>query len=99
MTQDCRMNKPQPFGFPVEALLGEGVASVRLGDALAERLGAAILNGDLKPGDALPAEGRIATAFGVSKPVAREAVRKLAAMGVVHVKHGKVARIRHPDAE
>lgn len=99
MTQDRFMNKPQPLDFPVEALLGEGVSPVRLGDALAERLGAAILSGMLKPGDPLPAEGRIATAFGVSKPVAREAVRKLAAMGVVHVQHGKVARIRHPDAE
>lgn len=93
------VNKPQPFDFPVEALLGDGVAAIRLGDALAERLGAAILSGALKVGDALPAEGRIATAFGVSKPVAREAVRKLAAMGVVHVQHGKVARVRVPDAE
>lgn len=91
------MNKAPDF--PVEALLGEGVSSTRLGDAVAERLGAAILSGALKPGDALPAEGRIASAFGVSKPVAREAVRQLAAMGVVQVQHGKVARVRHPDAE
>lgn len=91
------MNKPPDF--PVEALLGEGVSSIRLGDAVAEKLGAAILSGALKPGDALPAEGRIASAFGVSKPVAREAVRQLAAMGVVQIQHGKVARVRHPGAE
>jgi GntR family transcriptional repressor for pyruvate dehydrogenase complex len=84
--------------FAVEDLLGEGIASTRLGDAVAERIGAAILGGTLKPGDPLPAEGRIASAFGVSKPVAREAVRQLAAMGVVQVQHGKVARVQRPDA-
>jgi GntR family transcriptional repressor for pyruvate dehydrogenase complex len=85
--------------FPVEALLGDGIAaSTRLADAVAERIGAAILGGTLKPGDPLPAEGRIASAFGVSKPVAREAVRQLAAMGVVQVQHGKVARVQRPDA-
>lgn len=84
--------------FRMEALLGEGIASTRLSDAVAERIGAAILGGTLKPGDPLPAEGRLASAFGVSKPVAREAVRQLAAMGVIQVQHGKVARVQRPDA-
>ncbi len=71
---------------------------IRLGDAVIERLSSAILDGRLKPGDALPSEGQIATTFGVSKPIAREALRELAAMGVVQVQQGKVSRVRAIDS-
>lgn len=85
---------------PIDALLGaEDVAPVRLGEAVIEKLTRAILDGRLKPGDALPSEGRIAASFGVSKQVAREAIRELAAMGVVHIQQGKVTRVRDLDAE
>ncbi|MBS7699211.1 MULTISPECIES: FadR/GntR family transcriptional regulator [unclassified Chelatococcus] len=85
---------------PLDLLLGaEDVAPVRLGEAVIEKLTQAILDGRLKPGDALPSEGRIAASFGVSKQVAREAIRELAAMGVVHIQQGKVTRIRDLDAE
>ncbi|MBS7738756.1 MULTISPECIES: FadR/GntR family transcriptional regulator [unclassified Chelatococcus] len=85
---------------PLDVLLGaEDVAPVRLGEAVIEKLTQAILDGRLKPGDALPSEGRIAASFGVSKQVAREAIRELAAMGVVHIQQGKVTRIRDLDAE
>lgn len=70
----------------------------RLGDAVIERLTAAILEGHLKPGDALPSESQIALTFGVSKPIAREALRELAAMGVVQVQQGKVSRVRAIDS-
>jgi len=74
-------------------------ASVRLGEVVLEWLSSAILEGRLKVGDPLPAESRLAAAFGVSKPVVREAVRELAALGVVHIQQGKVARVRAVDAE
>jgi GntR family transcriptional repressor for pyruvate dehydrogenase complex len=79
----------------LEALFGAGdVAPSRLGEAVIERLTEAIVEGRLKPGDALPSEGSIAATFGVSKPIAREALRELAAMGVVQVQQGKISRVR-----
>lgn len=47
-----------------------------------------ILGGDLKGGDALPPEGRIAETLGVSRSSVREAVKSLEATGVVEVRHG-----------
>jgi GntR family transcriptional repressor for pyruvate dehydrogenase complex len=80
------------------ALPSAEAASVRLGEVVLEWLSRAILEGRLKVGDPLPAESRLAAAFGVSKPVVREAVRELAALGVVHIQQGKVARVRSVDA-
>lgn len=77
---------------------GREVAASRLGEAVIVRLTEAILEGKLKPGDALPSEGRIAAAFGVSKPIAREALRDLAAMGVVQVAQGRISRVRAIDS-
>lgn len=77
---------------------GGEVAPVRLGDAVIQRITAAIQDGRLKPGDALPSETRLAANFGVSKPIAREAIRQLAAMGVVHIQQGKPTRVRALDA-
>ena len=75
----------------------EGPAPSRLGDVMLERLTQAIVEGHFKPGDALPSEGQLASAYKVSKPVAREALRELAAMGVVQVQQGKVSRVRALD--
>ena len=75
-----------------------GAVPSRLGEAVVVRLSEAILEGKLKPGDALPSEGRIAAAFGVSKPIAREALRDLAALGVVQVAQGKISRVRAIDS-
>jgi len=77
---------------------GDDIAPSRLGDAVIERLTQAILDGRLKPGDALPSESRIAARFGISKPIAREALRELAAMGVIHVQQGKTSRVRAIDS-
>jgi GntR family transcriptional repressor for pyruvate dehydrogenase complex len=63
-----------------------------------ERLTQAIVDGRLRPGDPLPSEGQIATTFGISKPIAREALRELAAMGVIQVQQGKVSRVRAIDS-
>jgi len=76
----------------------EDLSPSRLGDAVIERLTQAIVDGRLKPGDPLPSEGQIATTFGISKPIAREALRELAAMGVIQVQQGKVSRVRAIDS-
>jgi GntR family transcriptional regulator, transcriptional repressor for pyruvate dehydrogenase complex len=84
---------------PWTTLFGEeDLSPSRLGDAVIERLTQAIVDGRLKPGDPLPSEGQIATMFGISKPIAREALRELAAMGVIQVQQGKVSRVRAIDS-
>jgi GntR family transcriptional repressor for pyruvate dehydrogenase complex len=75
------------------------IAPMRLGQVVIERLSDAILDGRLKVGDPLPSEGQIAAACGISKQIAREAIRDLAAMGVIQIQQGKVARVRSLDAE
>ena len=52
----------------------------------------------LRPGDALPSEVELAARHGVSRGVAREAVRALEERGIVVVKHGRGQRIR-PEEE
>jgi GntR family transcriptional repressor for pyruvate dehydrogenase complex len=80
-------------------LTGEELTPRRLGEAVLARLSRAILDGRLKPGDALPAEGQIAATFGVSKQIAREAMRELVTLGVVHIQQGKISRVRAVDGE
>lgn len=76
-----------------DLLQNVSLTQVRLGHAVIEHLSKAIFEGRLKPGDNLPSEKEIATAFGVSKQVAREAVRELAAIGVVEIYQGRPSRI------
>jgi GntR family transcriptional repressor for pyruvate dehydrogenase complex len=58
-----------------------------------------IASNDLKPGDALPAERELGKQFGVSRTVIREAVRALAARGLLEVKCGSGVRIVAADAK
>jgi GntR family transcriptional repressor for pyruvate dehydrogenase complex len=84
----------------LELALAKGPATQgRLGDAVIEMLTRAIIDGRLKPGDTLPSEGRIAHAFGISKQVAREAFRELAALGVIQIQQVKVSRVRSLGAD
>lgn len=65
----------------------------RLVSALADR----IVAGDLPPGAALD-ETRLAAAFGVSRTPVREAIRQLAAMGLVEVRRHRGASVARPAA-
>jgi GntR family galactonate operon transcriptional repressor len=58
---------------------------VRMGlqEQLLRRLGLRILRRDLEPGDVLPPEEALAAEFGVSRNVVREAIKALAAKGLV----------------
>ena len=81
----------------IEGLSAEFAPSRTLGNILSGQLARAIREGKLAPGDELPSEARLAAAFGVSKQVTREAIRDLAALGVVEVRQGRVARVRKLD--
>lgn len=76
-----------------ELLENVSASQVRLGHAVTEHLSKAIFEGRLKPGDPLPSELQIANAFGVSKQVAREAIRELSALGVVEISQGRQSRV------
>lgn len=56
-----------------------------------------IVNGALPPVAPLPTEPELAQQFGVSRTVIREAVRVLAAKGLIVVKHGSGMRVQAPD--
>lgn len=88
-----------PTGLFDPLLSEEELTPKRLGETVLARLSRAILDGRLKPGDPLPAEGQIAATFGVSKQIAREAMRELVAMGVVRIQQGKISRVRAIDGE
>jgi GntR family transcriptional repressor for pyruvate dehydrogenase complex len=76
-----------------ELFAGPILAPVRLTDGVISALSEAILDGRLKPGEALPAEARLAARFGVSKQVVREAMRQLAALGILQVGQGRATRV------
>lgn len=52
----------------------------------------------LQPGSPMPSETAIATQLDVSRTVAREAFRALAALGIIEVSPGRRARVAAPDA-
>jgi GntR family transcriptional repressor for pyruvate dehydrogenase complex len=56
-----------------------------------------LLTGKLKAGDRLLPERELALRLGVSRPVIREVLRALAAMGVIDIRHGLGSVVRRPD--
>ncbi len=65
-----------------------------LATQLAERLTEFIMAEGLKSGTSLPSETALATRFGVSRPIMREALRTLQAQGIVTVANGKATTVR-----
>jgi GntR family transcriptional repressor for pyruvate dehydrogenase complex len=63
-------------------------ARPRLDESVAHRLATWILEAPVAPGQMLPSEGELAVRFGVGRSTMREAVRRLAAQGLVEVRHG-----------
>jgi GntR family transcriptional repressor for pyruvate dehydrogenase complex len=56
-----------------------------------------ILSGQLAPGDKVPPERELSAALGVSRSVVREAIGRLASMGLVHSVHGSGTRVEAPN--
>jgi GntR family transcriptional regulator, transcriptional repressor for pyruvate dehydrogenase complex len=70
--------------------------SANLADRLVDSVMRLITSNALEPGDRLPSERDLAVQFGVSRTVVREALRSLAAKGVLDVRSGSgvtVARV------
>lgn len=64
------------------------VSSGRVSNQIVDRLGDAIRDGTLAPGDRLPPERELAERFGVSRVTVRDALRALEVMGLVEVRVG-----------
>src|SRR5581483_6414933 len=60
----------------------------RVSERVADELRAYIVNNELAPGDKLPPERVFLEQLGVSRSSLREAVRVLATLGLVEVRHG-----------
>lgn len=88
---------PEPDRKPFFA--GKRLSPSRLADGVSDAIAAALFDGRIAPGEPLPAEGEIAREFGVSKPIAREALRQLTAAGLVFTQQGKVARAKALNGE
>lgn len=65
-----------------------------LADQVAKLLIQSIFANRLRPGDTLSGELEVAARYGVSRPVAREALRHLAALNMVQLANGKVPVIK-----
>jgi GntR family transcriptional regulator, transcriptional repressor for pyruvate dehydrogenase complex len=70
----------------------------RLSDVVSERLLAAIRDAHLPPGAKLPSERELGEQFGVSRTVIREAVRALAAKGILEVRSGSGVTVASIDS-
>jgi GntR family transcriptional regulator len=57
-----------------------------------------IAGGEYAPGTRLPSEAQMIGAYGVSRPVVRQAIAALRAEGIVTVQHGKGAWVREQSA-
>jgi GntR family transcriptional repressor for pyruvate dehydrogenase complex len=64
---------------------------------VAGRLERAILAGELGPGDLLPSEREISARLQVSRSVVREALGRLASLGLVRSVHGSGTRVEAPS--
>ncbi|MDH6180173.1 DNA-binding FadR family transcriptional regulator [Microbacteriaceae bacterium SG_E_30_P1] len=70
----------------------------RLGVAVVADLVAAIVTGELEPGDVLPPESTLSQRFGVSRTVIRESVKRVEEKGLVVVAQGRGTTVNPPSA-
>lgn len=59
-----------------------------------EQILAEVLSGEMQPGESLPSERRLAEVLGVSRPAIREALKRVAAAGLVEVRQGDATTVR-----
>lgn len=85
------MNAPNPSARSTNAIarLQHSINPVRPAyEQVADQLRTLVISGELRPGERLPSEGDLATMFGVGQTTVREALRLLAAQGLVNSRRG-----------
>src|SRR5690242_10571020 len=73
---------------PVDGVAWTAVAGETLSSRVTAQIRAALFSGQIKAGDRLGSENELAARFGVSRMAARDALRTLAATGIVDVRVG-----------
>lgn len=68
--------------------LYKALHSTRLYEQVTSQIETLVVNGQLKPGDRLPAERELGERLGVSRTVIREAIRSLEEKGLVEIRPG-----------
>ena len=58
-----------------------------------------IIDGTWKPGDKLPSENELASAFGISRMTVRQAMQKLKALGLIETRTGSGSYVREVSPE
>jgi len=71
----------------------------KLYEIVVERIERMVRAGDLKPGDILPSEREIMTAFDIGRPAVREAMLALHNKGLITTENGRRARVRLPSVD
>ncbi|WP_277183223.1 transcriptional regulator GlcC, partial [Caballeronia sp. BR00000012568055] len=64
-------------------------APIQIADVVAERIEELIVDGVLKPGQALPSERRLVAKLGASRSAVREGLKVLRARGIIETSHGR----------
>lgn len=77
-------------------LVIDKLTTVRLSEQVATSLASLIFENHLRPGDRLPSERELATAFGVSRPVIRESIKLLEERGLLISRTGRGAFVTDP---
>jgi DNA-binding FadR family transcriptional regulator len=72
----------------------EPVQRRSLPDAVFEQLTAEIVAGGVPPGDTLPPERALTEQLGVNRQAVREALQRMALLGLVDIRHGEPTRVR-----
>jgi GntR family transcriptional regulator, transcriptional repressor for pyruvate dehydrogenase complex len=72
-----------------DKLVYRAVKTSRLFEQIVQQVEDSILQGQLKPGDQLPAERELAQCFGVSRTAVREAIKSLREKGLVEAYSGR----------
>lgn len=75
------------------------VKASRLYEQIVQQVEDSILQGQLKPGDQLPAERDLAQRFGVSRTAVREAVKALCEKGLVEAQSGRGTFVTKPSSQ
>ncbi len=77
----------------------QSVGKPRLSDEVAKQIEQAILEGRFRPGDRLPSERTFTVRFGISRPILREALRRLEIQGLISIRHGQGAFVKEPSTD
>ncbi|MBF8781991.1 transcriptional regulator GlcC [Pseudomonas fulva] len=71
----------------------------QLADVVAQKIEQLVVEGVLKPGQALPSERRLCEKLGISRPALREGLRVLRGKGLISTSHGRGSHVARLDSE